>query len=116
MAKMRITDGKGVQFTFDNGLTISIQIGRGNYGDNYGYESYEITRDNPLPPSTRAEIAVWDARNEWLNFEHDTVKGYVPVEDALRFTAFLQSLPDSLEVKEVELACRAFDWREAVAA
>lgn len=116
MAQMRITDGKGVQFTFDNGLTISIQIGAGNYGDNYNHGSYEVTRDKPLPPSTRAEIAVWDKDNKWLDFESDCVKGYVPVEDVLRFTAFLQSLPTDLEIHEVQIACLAFDWRELEAA
>lgn len=114
MAHMRITEGKGVQFRLDNGLTISIQIGRGNYGDNYHHPDYEVTRENPLPPSRRAEIAVWDVKNNWVAFPNgDEVKGYVPVEDVLRFTAFLQSLPSDLEASEVELACRAFDWRKA---
>lgn len=112
MATLRITDGKGLGLKFDNGITISIQIGGGNYGDNYNFPISPITRDMPLPPSTRAEIAVWDQHDNWLDFEHDQVKGYVPVEDVFRFAAFLQSLPSDLVISEVQIACKAFDWRE----
>lgn len=112
MAQLRITEGKGLGLTFDNGITISIQIGGGNYGDNYDFPIGGITRDNPLPPSSRAEIAVWDSDGKWLDFEHDQVKGYVPVEDVFRFAAFLQSLPGDLTISEVQIACKAFDWRE----
>jgi hypothetical protein len=110
MAQMKITDGKGVHFTFDNGLTISIQIGRGNYGDNYDWPHYEVTRENPLPPSSKAEIAVWSTDGAMVDIECDCVKGYVPIEEVLRLTEFLRSLPSDLEKDEVELAFRGFDW------
>jgi hypothetical protein len=113
MAKMRITDGKGVHFTFDNGLRISIQIGRGNYCQNYDFPHYEASRSNPLPASETAEIAVWSTDDAMIDIQDDCVKGYVPVEDVLRFAEFLRSLPSDLVKAEVELAIRPFDWKEA---
>lgn len=114
MAYLRITDGKGFQATLGNDLTISVQIGRGNYSDNYGFRT-AISADNPLPPSTCAEIAVWDVSGTWLEFDEGEVKGYVPVDDVFRFIGFLQSLPDDLTIVEVRLACKGFDWRKASA-
>lgn len=94
MAQMRITDGKGVQFTFDNGITVSIQIGGGNYGDNYDFPIGEISRNNPLPPSACAELAVWDASGTWFDLDGDQVAGYVKVSDVLGFIAYLNALPE----------------------
>lgn len=73
----------GFQLTFDNGLTISVQIGYGNY-----CESRTITRfdyknrdmDNP-DSSSNAEIAIWDNVGNWFNFGDETVKGWVPTEE-----------------------------------
>ena len=113
MAEMGINEGKGLHFTFDNGIRISIQIGRGNYCDNYDWRE-EITRENPLPPSRRAEIAVWSPSDElMIDICGDLVKGYVPVDDVLRFVEFLRSLPSDLTKNEVELAINPFDWRNA---
>jgi hypothetical protein len=112
MASMRITDGKGVHFTLDNGLTISIQIGRGNYCQNYDFPSYEIGSKNPLPASETAEIAVWANDDAMIDIQDECIKAYVPVDSVLRYVEFLRSLPSDLEKNEVELAGRAFDWKE----
>ena len=107
MSQMRITDGKGVQFTFENGVTISIQIGWGNYGDNYdwpgGYET--PTRDNPLPASSKAELAAWDHTGEWFDLDGDQVAGYVPVDKVLAFVEYLRALPKNVSAKAVTLDC-----------
>lgn len=113
MASIRITDGKGVHLTFENGLTISIQIGRGNYCQNYDYPSYHIDHKNPLPASETAEIAVWATDDAMIDIQDCEVKGYVPVEHVLRFVEFLRSLPSDLEKSEVELAIRPFNWEAA---
>ncbi len=94
MSSMRITDGKGVQFTFDNGITISIQIGRGNYSDNYDWPHWFHEKDAPpLPSSSEAEIAAWDASGTWFQLGNDRVAGYVPVEKVMAFSEYLRSLP-----------------------
>jgi len=118
MAEMRITDAKGVHFTFDNGITISIQIGGGNYSDNYG-EPISSRREigYSLPSSKTAEIAAWDFQDNWIQVgDNDDIRGYVPVSDVLSFVAFLNSLPSELVKTEIELALLAFDWNQRKAA
>lgn len=118
MAQMRITDGKGVHFTFANGITISIQIGGGNYGDNYNEPIGRFSQPDRyvLPPSSRAEIAIWGADGDMADIAGDMVRGYVPIEDVLRFVEFLRSLPSDLTKSEIELAVAPFDWRDRDAA
>lgn len=105
MADMRITDGKGVQFTFDNGITISIQIGRGNYGDNYDYPEYVPTRENPLPSSSKAELAVWGSDGKWFDLSGDQVAGYIRIDKVLNFVAYLKTLPNNTSAETVQLDC-----------
>lgn len=56
----RITDGKGFSIAFDNGYSVSVQFGPGNYADNY---DAEIRSDNEVcgkRGSMTAECAVID--------------------------------------------------------
>lgn len=85
----RITEGKGFQVTFENGITISVQIGRYNYCDN------QIDYSSPLeggkldssPSCENAEIAVWDKDGNWIlskftDKENDEmVMGWLSVEE-----------------------------------
>lgn len=103
MAQMRITDGKGVHFTFDNGVTISIQIGGGNYGENYNHPIGREGRDIPLPPSSTAEFACWDRDGGWFDIDGDQVAGYVPVTKVLAFMDYLRSLPDGVKASAIKL-------------
>lgn len=114
MSQMRITEGKGVCFTFENAITISVQIGGGNYSDNYREPigRFERPEGYTLPASTTAEIAIWAPDGEFANISGDMVKGYVPVDDVLRFIEFLRSLPSDLTKDEIELATNPFDWRD----
>lgn len=93
MSEMRITGGKGVHFTFKNGWTISIQIGGGNYCDNYDFPIGQ-ERERDLPASSQAEIAYWPASREMQTFDGgDTVKGYVPIEEVLDWINKVRALP-----------------------
>lgn len=114
MAKMRITDGKGVHFAFDNGITLSIQIGGGNYSDNYRepISRHDLPEGYSLPTSSTAEIAIWAPDGSMPDICGDLVRGYVPVDDVLRFSEFLRSLPGDLTPDEIELAINPFDWRD----
>jgi len=81
----KITDRKGFHITFENGWTVSVQFGPGNYGGNYDFWSSETP--NILPPSPTAEIAAWDASGKWHEFEEgDTVAGYRTPAQVLEFT------------------------------
>ena len=67
--------------TFENGLTISVQIGSGNYCEN---RSLGIPEDfDPDVPntSTNAEIAIWDGNQNWNNFGLDIIAGWVSTDD-----------------------------------
>lgn len=66
----------GFQITFENGNTISVQFGYGNYCDN---------RDESKSESTTAEIAIWNKDGEWYDFGSDTVKGWCTPDEVGEF-------------------------------
>ena len=65
MGKFKSTERKGFHITFENGLTVSVQWGAGNYCDNR--ESWDFSHMKDMESST-AEVAVWSNGNgRWLN-------------------------------------------------
>jgi hypothetical protein len=93
----KITRGKGFHMTFDNGWTVSVQWGAGNYCDHYSThlrtgEDYDrADRDVGSNGSMTAEIAAWDKDGTWFDFGHDQVHGYVPADDVLAFMTMIAS-------------------------
>ena len=75
MGKFRSTERKGFQITFENGLTVSVQWGAGNYCSNYYDRDYRAVIDKE---STTAEAAVW-SENCWVN-AMDFLTGEFPTE------------------------------------
>ena len=57
---------KGFHMTFENGLTASIQWGAGNYCDNHFPADLDFSFSKDAQSDT-AEIAVWDAKDNWLD-------------------------------------------------
>jgi len=57
----------GFQMKFENGWTISVQFGKGNYA---------TIKDGV---NISAEIAIWDGEGNWYDFPEDSqqVKGWV---------------------------------------
>ena len=111
MTQMRITDGKGVHFNLDNGWTLSVQIGGGNYSENYDFSNGDISYDNPLPPSSTAEIAIWNKSKEieMINLPTggdytNTVMRYVPVTQILELIPVLSALPNTAVATHAESA------------
>jgi len=71
------TRNKGFQMTFENGWTISVQYGHGNYCENSRHpDGWDFSTKYELVKSGDAEIAIWDNKGEWYNFGTDTVKGW----------------------------------------
>ncbi len=68
------TQNKGFQLTFNNGLTISVQFGKGNYCSNRNDENEDNKRCS-LYESNTAEIAIWDSNNKDFYFEGNEAKG-----------------------------------------
>jgi hypothetical protein len=63
-SKFLSTENRGFQLTFNNGWTISVQFGRGNYCSNQKIE----TKDEPMLESVSAEVAIWDADHNDFDF------------------------------------------------
>jgi hypothetical protein len=85
MKMFSITDGKGFQITFDNGVRVSVQFGEFSYCDNYTSKKY-----NPRSVDCKnAEVAIIDKNGQWLTREYyknhnDDVKGYQTPEEVLK--------------------------------
>ena len=84
MAKFASTLNHGFQMTFNNGMTISVQFGTGNYCERRSFTisnpHYDMVNQN-VTESPDAEIAIWDADNKWFDFGNDTVMGFVKPDE-----------------------------------
>jgi hypothetical protein len=81
MSKFVNNSGKGFGMTFDNGFTISVQWGRGNYSSNR-----DLVEDDTIKnlEAVSAEIAVIDADGKFLGInkdEREAVIGWVSPDD-----------------------------------
>jgi hypothetical protein len=109
MSGFAITDHKGVQFTFPNGITVSIQWGPGNYcGDYWDFKlsDYDAPRKSRLWESPDAEVALFwaDRTGSWLTKEAyaalhggeepgDDVLPAVTPEEVVRYLAWAEAHP-----------------------
>ena len=79
-------DNKGFHITFENGYTVSVQFGTGNYCDkqSYGPGSLDapMRAENGLWESPNAEIAVWDEAGDWTI--ESQVDGYITPNSLLQ--------------------------------
>jgi hypothetical protein len=82
----KIISGKGFYITFENGWTVSVQFGPGNYCDNYGMEiGYENNKAGEQG-STTAECACLTPGGDLFappTFGDDTVRGHMTAEQVL---------------------------------
>lgn len=108
MSGFKITRRQGFHVSFDNGWTVSVQFGPYNYCSArdmsesgaaqlirtaYDMEAIDAASDT-------AEVAAWDANEEWLQFEDDTVKGWQSPADVLALLQYVASLPPSPDPPE----------------
>jgi len=75
-------DNAGFHMTFKNGWTVSVQFGNGNYCEN---------RNKNKSKCINAEIAAWDANQEWYSFETDQVKGWCEADEVADFIAMIKA-------------------------
>ena len=71
---------KGFTMEFDNGNTISVQFGVGNYCQNRDGE--------PKHYSIDAEIAIWNIKGDMYNFGEDTAKGWCSADEVAKWIHF----------------------------
>lgn len=65
MKKLCICQNKGFRMTFENGLTASVQWGRGNYCENHFNEELDFMGTKPAR-SDDAEVAVFSQDGKFL--------------------------------------------------
>jgi len=96
-----ITKNKGFQLQFEN-LTISVQIGSMNYCSRKSHLSeYGSEIKQELVQSEDAEIAIWDKDNNWFDFGHDQVLGYVPTNEVGAWIARVAKAQDLSQLSQL---------------
>ena len=89
----QICDGKGFQMTFENGVTLSVQFGPGNYCENRSTDDLELPRKKSLWKSKDAEVAILLPDGEFYQIqEHDQVEGWQTVEDVCKWIELARNL------------------------
>jgi hypothetical protein len=92
----KITGGKGFHITFDNGYTVSVQFGPGNYCDNYNMDISTQSDEAGKIGSTTAECAVWKDNGDLIAMPEwggDTVSNRSTPADVLRLLNWAASQP-----------------------
>lgn len=89
-----ITFGKGFHITFENGHTVSVQFGGGNYSSNYDIKIGSSRNGQPVPASATAEVAAWDSTGKWVKLgDGDDVVGYQTPAEVLAILNKIAALP-----------------------
>jgi len=87
------TQNKGFSIKFENGNTISVQWGPGNYCDPTHEEGRGASYDAPTQTgawsATTAEVAAWNSNGDWHNFGGDTVNGWLTPREVIEFMTFV---------------------------
>lgn len=86
----RITDNKGFQITFDNGYTVSVQFGPGNYGSNYNLD-FMANMNKPQSASV-VETALIAPNGDFVPYQGEDVQGYVNADSVLELLNYARSL------------------------
>ena len=95
LVMFKIIMGKGFHLKFENGNTISVQFGYGNYCENNKMEEMEnVNLWNYERKSETAEIAVWDSNGNWITKRFipdldDNVKGYLSADEVAKIIAMV---------------------------
>lgn len=93
---------KGFQMTFYNGMTISVQWGVGNYCSRRSLNSTILSEmKEPTISSEDAEIAIWDADDNWFDFGSDQVKGFCSTDEVAKIMTFVQGAKSFKDLEEI---------------
>ena len=83
---LSITQHKGFRMTFENGWTVSVQFGPGNYCE-VQHKDYNAPSTSALWNSQNAEVAAWDKDGKWYSFGSDDVAGWLTADEVVEFVA-----------------------------
>jgi len=99
---MKITQNKGFQMTFNNGLTISCQFGSGNYCNNRDFgKGFQAEMRQPITECDNCEVAIWNKNAKWITGEifeemgmestEDMVAGWVDTMTVAKLIAYVST-------------------------
>lgn len=89
----KITDSKGFQMTFLNGVTLSVQFGPANYCENKNNEDFDAPRKTSRWQSKNAEVAILLPNGNFYQIqEMDQVEGWQTVEDVCKWIEVAKNL------------------------
>ena len=92
-----ISDNKGFQITFENGYSVSVQFGPGNYCEN---KDLPYNHGEEVPMSNTAETALISP-DGFVEYRGDDVQGHMAPKDILELLNYAEGLPTyGEEVKE----------------
>jgi len=88
-----ITGNKGYQMTFENGYTVSVQIGYYNYCDNA--QLGRADSEEPMPACKNAETALIDENGKFIDYHenNDCVQRDMTPAMVLELMNYAQNLP-----------------------
>ncbi len=90
----RITGQKGFHVTFENGWTVSVQFGPGNYCENYDRHIGGDEKESGERGSGTAETAVWPLDGNLVDRgDGDTVQGHQSPAQVLELLTWASSQP-----------------------
>lgn len=91
----RITGKKGFHIQFENGWTVSVQFGPGNYCDNYDLRIGEEDEEAGKRGSSTAECAVWGPDQKMVEGPgwRDTVSNRTTANEVLALMQWAASQP-----------------------
>ena len=101
-----ISGNRGFQMTFENGYTVSVQFGPGNYCDNYSLPlSYGVNErlkygvNKRVPDSKNAETALIGGDKKFVRYLHDVVQKDMTPEMVLDLLNHARDLPQYVKKK-----------------
>jgi len=99
-----ISDNRGFHITFENGCTISVQFGWGNYCSNHGdLLAIDFTKRTEPQESPDAEVAAWNKEGAWITKEFkdmgDDVLGYLSPKEVLKFMNWVSKYKEKNDTK-----------------
>ena len=104
-----ITQGSGFQLTLENGWTVSVQFGAGNYASNRDADFFAAKKEN-FWESTTAEIAAWYGEREgigtenWYDFGNESrIKGWCSADEVVEFLGMVSKLPPHANTVQLQL-------------
>ena len=109
---------KGFTMTFKNGLTISVQFGRGNYCENRFSQDHKMNTPGTVS-SNDAEIAIWDSDGVDFNFGSDenqsSVVGFMDSDEVSEWIQKVKSAESIKSLGNTKLTLEiirsyGFDW------